>query len=157
METALHQLAPALRFMFFAALILGPVIFFHELGHFAAAKWRGVRVLRFSLGFGPRLAGFERRGTEYRISWVPLGGYVQMAGDSPGEDGTMPGSREEFLSHPWGGRLLIALAGPAANLVTGFLVMVAVGLVGVSYSDFSNQLGATPDSSVAYQDRKSVV
>lgn len=132
-------------------LLLGLVIFVHELGHFLVAKWRGVKVLRFSLGFGPAMVKFARGETEYRLSWIPLGGYVQMAGDSPSDDGTMPGSREEFLSHPWFGRLLIAVAGPAANLVTAFLVMVLVGLVGVSFPDFPNRLGATPDTSVAYQ------
>ena len=131
--------------------VLGLVVFVHELGHFLVAKWRGVKVLRFSLGFGPAIVKAVRGDTEYRISWFPLGGYVQMAGDSPGEDGTMPGSREEFLSHPWPGRLLIALAGPAANLVTAYFVMVAVGLVGLTSPDFPNRLGATPDTSVAFQ------
>lgn len=132
-------------------VLLGIVIFVHELGHFLVAKWRGVRVLKFSLGFGPPLFKFTRGETEYRLSWIPLGGYVQMAGDSPGEDGSMPAGPGEFLSHPWFGRLLIALAGPAANLVTAFLVMVLVGLVGVSYPDYPNLLGATPDTSVAYR------
>jgi len=108
-----------------------------------------VRVLRFSLGFGPAMWAFQRGETEYRLSWFPLGGYVQMAGDTPGEDGTMPERPDEFLSHPWYGRVAIAAAGPAANLVTAFLVMVGVGLIGVSYPDFPNMLGATPDSSVA--------
>ena len=132
-------------------VLLGLVIFVHELGHFAMAKWRGVKVLRFSLGFGPALFSFRRCDTVYQLSWIPLGGYVQMAGDSPGDDGTMPGSREEFLSHPWFGRVLIAAAGPAANLIAAFAAMVAVGLVGVSYPDYPNLLGATPDSSVAYR------
>jgi regulator of sigma E protease len=131
-------------------VLLGLVIFVHELGHFLMAKWRGVRVLRFSLGFGPALWSFRRGETDYQISWMPLGGYVQMAGDHPGQDGTMPGGRDEFLSHPWIGRLLIAVAGPAANLVAAFLTLVLVGLVGVSYYDFPNRLGATPDTSVAY-------
>jgi regulator of sigma E protease len=74
-----------------------------------------------------------------------------MAGDSPGDDGTMPGSREEFLSHPWFGRVLIAVAGPAANLFAAFLALVAVGLVGVSYPDHPNVLGATPDTSAAFR------
>ena len=64
-------------------VLLGLVIFVHELGHFLMAKWRGVRVLKFSLGFGPRLWGFTRGETEYVLSMIPLGGYVQMAGDSP--------------------------------------------------------------------------
>ena len=130
-------------------LLLGVVIFVHELGHFLAAKWRGVKVLRFSLGFGPAMWAIQRGETEYRLSWFPLGGYVQMAGDTPGENGEMPDSQAEFLSHAWYGRVIIAAAGPAANLVTAFLVMVAVGLLGVSYPDFPNQIGATPDSSVA--------
>lgn len=131
-------------------LLLGFVIFVHELGHFLMAKWRGVRVLRFSLGFGPRMVGFTRGETEYRLAWIPFGGYVQMAGDSPDPEKGMPGRRDEFLSHPWQGRMLIALAGPAANLVTAFLVMCAVGMVGVTYPDFPNQVGATPDTSVAH-------
>jgi regulator of sigma E protease len=89
--------------------------------------------------------------TEYRLAWFPLGGYVQMAGDSPGDDGSMPGGREEFLSHPWVGRLLIAVAGPVANLLTAFVVMVSVGLVGVQYPDYASRLGATPDTSQAFR------
>jgi regulator of sigma E protease len=131
--------------------LLGLVIFVHEFGHFLAAKLRGVRVTRFSMGFGPAMLSTTRGGTEYRLAWFPLGGYVQMAGDSPGEDGSMPGGREEFLSHPWAGRLLIAVAGPFANLLTAFLVMVSVGLVGVQYPDFPSRLGATPDTSQAFQ------
>jgi len=132
-------------------LLLGLVIFVHELGHFLMAKWRGVRVLKFSLGFGPPLIKWTSGETEYRLSVVPLGGYVQMAGDSPEEDGTMPGGKDEFLSHPWFGRLLIAVAGPAANLITAYVVMVLVGLIGVSYPDYPNQLGAVADTSRAYQ------
>jgi regulator of sigma E protease len=131
--------------------LLGLVIFVHELGHFLMAKWRGVRVLKFSLGFGPPLVKVTRGETDYQIAWVPLGGYVQMAGDSPDPDGTMPAAREEFLSHPWFGRMLIAAAGPAANLITAFLVMVAVGLIGVSYPDYPNRLGTTADTSVAHR------
>jgi regulator of sigma E protease len=131
--------------------LLGLVIFVHEFGHFVAAKLRGVRVTRFSMGFGPAMLSTMRGETEYRLAWFPLGGYVQMAGDSPADDGSMPGGREEFLSHPWPGRLLIALAGPFANLVTAFLVMVSVGLVGVQYPDFASRLGATPDTSQAFR------
>jgi regulator of sigma E protease len=132
-------------------VLLGLVIFVHELGHFLAAKLRGVRVTRFSMGFGPAMLRTTRGETEYRLAWFPLGGYVQMAGDSPGEDGSMPGGPEEFLSHPWPGRLLIAVAGPLANLVTAFLVMVSVGLVGVRYPDYPSRLGATADTSQAFQ------
>jgi regulator of sigma E protease len=130
--------------------LLGLVVFVHELGHFLAAKWRRVRVLKFSLGFGPALFKLVRGGTEYRLSWVPLGGYVQMAGDAPTDEGTMPGGPDEYLSHPWPGRLLIAAAGPLMNLVTAYVVLVVVAVTGVSYPDYPNQLGALADTSVAW-------
>ena len=131
--------------------LLGLVIFVHELGHFLAAKWRGVRVLCFSLGFGPAMVKLQRGETEYRIGWIPLGGYVQMAGDSPGEDGRMPERDDEFLSHAPVGRIIIAAAGPFMNLVTAFVVLVIVAFSGVSFPDYPNRLGVTPDTSVAYQ------
>ena len=132
-------------------VLLGLVIFVHELGHFLMAKWRGVKVLRFSLGFGPALFAITRGDTEYRLAWIPFGGYVQMAGDAPAEDGSMPvGGPEEFLSHPWYGRMLIAFAGPWANLITACVVLIAVAMLGVTYPDFPNRLGPTPDSSLAY-------
>lgn len=130
-------------------LLLGLVIFVHELGHFLAAKWRKVKVVRFSLGFGPAIFAFTHGETEYRISWIPLGGYVQMAGDTPADDGSMPSERSEFLSHPWYGRVVILLGGPMANLVTAFVVMVVIGLVGVQYPDYPNVLGPMADSSLA--------
>jgi regulator of sigma E protease len=132
-------------------VLLGLVIFVHELGHFLVAKWRGVKVLKFSLGFGPALIRFTSGETEYRLSWIPLGGYVSMAGDTPNEDGSMPSGEDHFLSHPWIGRAMIAAAGPAANLITAFLIMMTIGLVGVTYPDFPNVLGALPDSSLAYR------
>jgi regulator of sigma E protease len=151
MEQGMSRLLPMLANMLPGVLLLGIIIFVHELGHFIAAKVRGVTVLRFSLGFGPRIVGFERGGTEYRLSWVPLGGYVQMAGDSPAEDGSMPEGPEQFLSHPWQGRLLIAVAGPLANLITAFVVMICVPLVGVTYRDQPSLIGVTPDTTAAYQ------
>ncbi|HKQ57633.1 MAG TPA: RIP metalloprotease RseP [Candidatus Eisenbacteria bacterium] len=132
-------------------VLLGLVIFVHELGHFLAAKWRGVKVLKFSLGFGPAIVKFTRGETEYRISWIPLGGYVSMAGDSPNEDGSMPAGEGEYLSHPWYGRVVIAAAGPVANLITAFVIMMIIGMVGVTYPDFPNVLGALPDSTLAHR------
>ena len=151
MGHVIDKLGPLLSFAVPGVVLLGIVIFVHELGHFFAAKLVGVQVLRFSLGFGPKLIGIQVGPTEYRIAWVPLGGYVQMAGDSPGEDGRMPEGREQYLSHPWPGRVFIAVAGPLANLITAFLVMSCVGMVGVSYPDAPNVLGATPDTSAAHQ------
>ncbi len=132
-------------------LLLGIVIFFHELGHFLAAKWRGVTVLKFSLGMGPEMIGFTAGGTRYCFSWIPLGGFVQMAGDSPNEDGSLPeGGQEQFLTHHWFGRLIIAIAGPAANLVTAYFVMTAMCLNGLTQPDWPNVLGPVPDTTSAY-------
>ena len=78
------------------AFVLGVLIFVHELGHFVMARRVGIRVLKFSLGFGPRLVGFKRGDTEYVISAIPLGGYVKMAGENP--DDQRSGRDDEFLS-----------------------------------------------------------
>jgi regulator of sigma E protease len=103
------------------AFVLGVMILVHEFGHYAVAKLCGVRVDVFSLGFGKRLFGFRRGDTDYRVSALPLGGYVKMAGENPMEART--GEPSEFMSHPRWQRLLIAVAGPAMN------VLLAVGIV----------------------------
>ncbi len=103
------------------AVVLGFMIFVHELGHFLVAKRLGVRVLTFSLGFGQRLFGFEHGGTDYRVSLLPLGGYVKMSGEDPTESHhDDPG---DFLAHPRWHRFLIAIAGPAMNLLTAFVLL----------------------------------
>jgi len=130
-------------------LLLGVVIFVHELGHFLAAKARGVRVLRFSMGFGPALLSRKVGESEYRLAWFPIGGYVQMAGDSVTDGGSMPQSPDEFLAHPWAGRLLIAFAGPLANLMTAYLVLSAAAFIGLSAHDFPNTIGPMPDTAAA--------
>ena len=76
--------------------MLGALIFIHESGHYMVAKSLGIRVEVFSLGFGPRLLGFVRGGTDYRVSLLPLGGYVKMLGENPTR--TLEGGREEFMS-----------------------------------------------------------
>lgn len=107
-------------------LLLGGLIFVHELGHFLVAKALGVKVVRFSIGFGPRLFGFHRGETEYRISLLPLGGYVKMAGDDPSETMAPEDRGRGFLEQaPWK-RLAIAVAGPGANLL--FPALVYFGL-----------------------------
>jgi regulator of sigma E protease len=103
------------------AVVLGIMILVHELGHFAAAKFFGVRVDVFSIGFGKRLIGFRRGETDYRISALPLGGYVKMAGENPLE--ARSGAPDEFMSHPRWQRFVIAIAGPAMN------ILLAVGLL----------------------------
>src|SRR6201997_3617543 len=93
--------------------VLGFMILIHEFGHYAVAKWLGVRVEVFSIGFGKRLFGFRRGETDYRIAALPLGGYVKMSGENPMDEHTDdPG---EFLNHPRWQRFVIAIAGPFMN------------------------------------------
>jgi regulator of sigma E protease len=110
-------------------IVLGVLIFVHESGHFLVAKLFRVRVLVFSLGFGKRLFGFRRGGTDYRVSLIPLGGYVRMAGDTP-EDGRT-GDPDEFLSKPKWQRFLILVAGPFMNLVIAVAFLTALNISGV--------------------------
>ena len=106
---------------------LGAIVFVHELGHHMVAKLFGVRVMVFSVGFGKRLWGFERKGTDYRISVVPLGGYVRMGGEQPDE---RTGDPADFLSKPRWQRVLVYLAGPAMNVVFSVLLIAALLMVG---------------------------
>src|SRR5436309_15046910 len=114
--------------LFAFVLVLGVLIFAHEAGHFFVAKAFRVRVLVFSFGFGRRLFGFRRGDTDYRVSLIPLGGYVRMAGDTP--DDNHPADPAEFLSKPKWQRLLILVAGPAMNLVIAITFMAAISMVG---------------------------
>jgi len=109
------------------AIVLGIMVLVHEFGHFAVAKLCGVRVEVFSIGFGTRLFGFRRGETDYRLSLLPLGGYVKMSGEIPGEAKTDdPG---ELENHPRWQRVLIALAGPVANFILAIVLMTAVYMV----------------------------
>ena len=110
------------------AFVLGVMVLVHEWGHFIVAKLFGVRVEIFSIGFGPRLWGWKRGDTDYRISGLPLGGYVKMAGDNPLED--RKGDADEFLSKPRWQRVLIALAGPAMNIILSIVIVAGIYMQG---------------------------
>src|SRR5271168_2210032 len=122
-----------LRDLIAVSIVLGIMIFVHEWGHFIAAKLCGVRVDVFSFGFGPRLFGVKRGDTDYRLSALPFGGYVRMAGDNPIEERT--GADYEFLSKPRWVRVLIACAGPAMNLLLAFLIFFRIFWIVGSPSD----------------------
>ncbi len=107
-------------------LLLGALVFFHELGHFLVAKACGVKVLKFSLGFGPRLFGFVRGETEYLISILPLGGYVKMLGDTPGGDIQPIDAPRAFSTKPVWQRSAIVVAGPVFNLILAFGVYIGL-------------------------------
>jgi regulator of sigma E protease len=128
----MHTLHTILLF----AIVLGIMVLIHELGHFITAKLCGVKIEIFSIGFGPRVFGFKVGDTDYRLSALPLGGYVKMFGDTPGEparnreaidilgiDLDAPG---EFNSRPRWQRVLIALSGPFANFILSFVILAFV-------------------------------
>jgi regulator of sigma E protease len=118
------------------AIGLGVMVLVHEWGHFVIARLFGVRVEVFSIGFGPRLFGFKRGPTDYRLSALPLGGYVRMAGDNPAEE--RRGDPDEFLSKPRWQRVLIALAGPTTNFLMAVVLTAALFMHGgeqPSYAD----------------------
>jgi regulator of sigma E protease len=116
------------------AVVLGFMILIHELGHYAVAKLLGVRVEVFSIGFGKRLLGFRKGDTDYRISAIPLGGYVKMSGENPMDERT--GDPAEFMSHSRWHRFLIAIAGPAMNVLLAIFLLTGVYMVHYEYAVF---------------------
>jgi len=131
----------------YGALVLGVLVFVHELGHFLVAKWLGVQVISFSIGMGPRVFGFRLGETDYRISILPLGGFVRMAGDTP-EAPERKGAPDEFLEKPWWARALITAAGPIANLIFAFLINIAVYSIGIQTPDFPAVVGKVKAGSI---------
>jgi len=117
---------------------LGPLIFVHEGGHFIAAKAVGIQVLRFSLGFGRPLLAWRRGETEYWISWIPLGGYVKMAGlEDEGVTGSLEGGKASvpidparaFDRKPVWKRMIVVLAGVTANVLLAFVVYTGLAAI----------------------------
>jgi len=111
--------------------VLGFMILIHEFGHYAVAKWLGVRVEQFAIGFGTRLVGFRRGETDYRINAIPLGGYVKMSGENPMDQRS--DDPREFLNHPRWHRFLIAIAGPTMNVLLAIFLLTAVYMVHYEY------------------------
>jgi len=121
-----------------AVIALGLLITVHEMGHFLAARKLGVIVEKFSLGFGPKLISFHRWNVDFRISLIPLGGYVKMKGENPGEETDDIGS---YKTKKWWERAIIAFAGPFANLIFAILIFILSFLIGRSYEDFKPVIG----------------
>jgi len=108
-------------------LVLGAMVVIHEFGHFIVAKFFGIRVEVFSVGFGKRLWGVKKGDTDYRVSLVPLGGYVKMAGENLDEQRT--GAPDEFMSKPKWQRLCVAVAGPAMNILTALAIPAVMAMM----------------------------
>ena len=127
--------------------VLSVLVIFHELGHLIVARRCGIRVERFSIGFGPRLFSRTINGIEYAVSAFPLGGYVKMGGDDPRRrDLLEPG---DFFAAPWWKRVLVALAGPGANFLLAAVLSILLLWIGVNVPDQPNRIGAVTPGSLA--------
>jgi regulator of sigma E protease len=118
-------------------LVLGAMIVIHEFGHFIVAKSFGIRVDVFSVGFGKRLFGVKRGDTDYRLSLIPLGGYVKMAGENLDE--AVTGASYEFQSKPKWQRLCVAVAGPVMNIITALLIPAGLAMAHYEMATHLNQ------------------
>jgi regulator of sigma E protease len=123
---------PPLWFIIIAFLCaIGPLVFFHELGHYWVARWFGVGAEQFSIGFGREISGWtDKRGTRWKVGWLPLGGYVRFVGDmnpasQPDPDAIVPDGIRTTAFHyrPWWQRFLIVLAGPVANYLLAIAIL----------------------------------
>ena len=133
-------------------VVLGITITIHEFGHFAVAKLLKIRVLVFSLGMGPRLLGFFRGGTDYRLSAIPIGGYVKMAGETFDEE--RQGSPDEFQSHPRWHRFLVAIAGPFMNVVLAVAILTSSYISGVQVPRYFKEppiVGPVAENSISHR------
>lgn len=136
-----------LPFIAGGVIVLGVLIFFHELGHFLAAKRLNVGVLKFSLGFGPKVIGKRVGETEYLISAVPLGGYVKLVGEDPDEPVVDP--EKDFSAKPIWTRVKIILAGPLFNIFFAVIVFSGIYMVGMPVYSSLPQIGQVQDKSPA--------
>lgn len=130
MELITYYLNQGLSFIIPLVILLGLLIFVHELGHFLVAKYYGVRVEVFSLGFGKKFFTYKRGDTEYCLSIVPFGGYVKMFGDDPTAEVSSEDRKYSFLHKPVGQRIAIVLAGPLMNLFFAALLFFVIAVVG---------------------------
>lgn len=140
-----HLLSNTVAFVF----ALGVIIFVHEMGHLLVAKLFHIRVPMFSIGFGKRIWGFKIGETEYRVAILPLGGYVRLGGDDPEELSDDP---NDFLNKPRWQRVLVYLAGPAANAVLAVALMTGVFMAGIAVPilpDLPPVVGEVADGSAA--------
>ena len=136
--------------LFLGVFVLGILVLIHELGHFLAAKLCKIPVIKFSIGFGPKLLSKKIGETEYQIAVVPFGGFVAMEGESPKDDEKF--SDDAFVNHPIWQRALVAFAGPAFNIVTAYLFLVIMFMNGIPHAPYldTNVVGLVSEESSAW-------
>ena len=136
--------------MIIGVFVLGVLVLIHELGHFLAAKLCKIPVLTFSIGFGPQIISKKIGETEYQIAAVPFGGFVAMEGENPKKDEIA--SENSFVNHPIWQRALVAIAGPAFNIISAYVFLVIMFMYGVPYAPYldTNTVGLVSEESPAW-------
>ena len=136
-------------------VVLGVLVFFHELGHFLMAKKAGIRVEKFSLGFGPKLFSFTKGETIYLVSLLPLGGYVKLTGQDEDEE-NMKDDPRAYISKTIGQRLQVVFAGPIMNIILALFLMPLVFMIGRSIPAYLVEppvvIGVQADSAASHED-----
>jgi regulator of sigma E protease len=130
-------------------ILLSILIFVHEFGHFIAARIAGVGVLKFSLGFGPKIIGKKIGETEYALSWIPLGGFVKLLGESGNEELPPEDEKRSFLQQPVWKRMLIVLAGPVSNFLLAIVIFTIVFMYGLP--NLTANIGEVQKDSAAFE------
>ena len=130
MDWLLNFIQDSVSFLVPFIILLGVLIFVHEMGHFLVAKFYKVKVETFSLGFGPKIFQFQRGDTTYCVSLIPLGGYVKMFGDDPSVEVPEEERYGSFLHKPVGQRIAIVLAGPLVNFFFAMFIFFVIAIVG---------------------------
>ena len=130
-------------------ILLGILIFVHELGHFLVAKWSGVGVLKFSLGFGPRVLGKKVGETEYILSAIPLGGYVKLLGEAGDEELSSEDERRSFQNQSVYKRIAIVAAGPLFNFLFAIIAFSIIYMIGVP--TLTTRVGDVQEGSAAFE------
>lgn len=136
--------------VFIGIFVLGILVFIHELGHYLAAKFCKIPVLMFAIGFGPKIFSKKIGETEYQIRAIPFGGFVAMEGENPKEGDSV--SDEAFVNHPVWQRALVAISGPAFNILSAFAFLVIMYMIGVPHAPYldTNKVGLVSEESSAF-------
>ncbi|MCX6917700.1 MAG: site-2 protease family protein [Verrucomicrobia bacterium] len=152
-NTFLGELATSVRGIVLLALFFGGSIFVHELGHFLAARWRGLKIERFSIGFGPKILGWTGKdGVDYRVSWIPLGGYVALPqmGDPEAIEGATESDAEKLPEISYADKMIVAVMGAVFNVIFAFALATILWVTGMPVPEGSGStiVGYVPEQVV---------